>query len=171
MRDKFLLVILLAVVAYVLYDYFSGGSLSSSIVGNGIPQQNFPGIPQQLIQDFSQSIASAEGYGVPNAIPTKANNPGDLELGDLFGLGVLGQGITVFPDATTGWEYLYNQVGIMLSGQSSHYQVTENFTSVGATYAGDSVAWPANVVSQLIMRGYNIGIGNTLQDLVNEANA
>lgn len=58
----------------------------------------FPGLNQ-----LSSAIANAEGYGVSGAIPTVANNPGNLALGDL-NYGTMGQNISVYPDSTSGWE-------------------------------------------------------------------
>src|SRR5271170_7327738 len=76
--------------------------------------------PNNVVQQFAQAIATADGFYVAGSIPQQANNPGDLELGDQ-GNGVLGEGITVFPDLTSGWNALYSQVSLMFNGTSHVY--------------------------------------------------
>ena len=88
---------------------------------------NFPNI--------DTAIATAEGYGHPNAIPTLANNPGDLALGNL-GNGTLGHGITIFPSPQAGIAALDNQVGRIANGSSANYSPGESIASIGQTYAG-----------------------------------
>ena len=96
------------------------------------------------------AIGGAEGYGQPGAIPTLANNPGDLVLGDQ-GLGTLGQGITVFPTPQAGATALDNQVTKMANGTSSVYAPNESIAQIGQTYAGANggSSWAANVAKSL----------------------
>ena len=37
---------------------------------------------QDAADKFARAIAKAEGFGLPGALPTRANNPGDMMLGD-----------------------------------------------------------------------------------------
>jgi hypothetical protein len=115
--------------------------------------------PTAKVGALSQAIAfSGEGYGVPGAIPTRANNPGDLALGNVGG-GVVGtENITVFPDATTGWNRLYNQVFMMLNGQSANYNVQMDFYDMGhvwvdgpnaPTITPQANSWSENVAGRL----------------------
>ena len=58
------------------------------------------------VQALAQAIATAEGFGVPGAVPTRANNPGDLVMGDQ-GLGVANaEGVTIYPTIAAGWAAL-----------------------------------------------------------------
>lgn len=97
------------------------------------------------------AIANAEGYGISGAIPTTANNPGDLVLGDQ-GYGTLGNGITVFPTPQAGATALDNQVGLMASGQSANYSPNESISQIGQTYAGTGTQgtnWAQNFAKYL----------------------
>ena len=95
-----------------------------------------------------QAIAQAEGFNVPGSIPQTANNPGDLEVGDI-GFGTLGQGITKFGSLDDGWTALANQINIIVSGQSSYYSPNATLAQVGATYSGGDPNWANNVASVL----------------------
>ncbi len=106
------------------------------------------GLGQAAITPLMQAIAQAEGFYVAGSIPQTANNPGDLEVGDV-GYGTLGQGITVFGSVNDGWEALANQINLIVSGQSSNYSPTETLAQVGATYSGGDPNWANNVASIL----------------------
>jgi len=96
---------------------------------------------------LSNAIAQAEGYGVSGALPTLANNPGDLKLGDQ-GLGTL-QGITIFPNAQAGQVALQNQVNSMLDGSSQYYDPSMTLSDIGQTYANGDSNWAQNVANIL----------------------
>jgi len=102
------------------------------------------------LTNLKSAIANAEGFGKPGAIPTLANNPGDLVLGDI-GYGTMGAGITVFPDLTSGSNALSSQLTKILNGTSSNYSPTETLSQMGATYAGASggSTWASNVAKFL----------------------
>jgi len=96
----------------------------------------------------AQAIATAEGYGVSGAIPTKANNPGDLKLGDQ-GYGTI-NGITVFPSASAGWSALESQIGLISSGKSqAGYSTDMSISQVGQLYSGGDSNWAKNVAAAL----------------------
>lgn len=102
---------------------------------------------------IAAAIASAEGYGHAGNIPTRANNPGDLEIGDI-GYGTItasgGNKITVFPNAAAGYTALQNQVNLISSGQSTAgYTPGMSIAQVGNLYAGGSSNWANNVASYL----------------------
>ena len=103
---------------------------------------------------MASAIAAAEGFGSSTAIPTIANNPGDLELGDQ-GAGVTiaagGQKITNFATLQDGWNALQNQINLISSGQSTAgYNPSMSISQVGALYSGDtSGAWANNVATNL----------------------
>jgi hypothetical protein len=114
------------------------------------------------VQAIAQAIANAEGFGAPEALPTRANNPGDLKLGDL-GNGEI-NGKTVFPDAQSGWNALYKQIGLMIDGGSQFYSVTDSWRAIARTWVGtsDYVNWLNNVTGQL-----GVDPDSTLAEYVN----
>jgi len=93
------------------------------------------------------AIANAEGFNVARSIPQTANNPGDLELGDI-GYGTLGEGITVFGSIDDGWAALANQINLIVTGSSSHYSPNATLAQVGQTWSGSS-NWANNVAAYL----------------------
>jgi hypothetical protein len=106
----------------------------------GIGSATTPSTSQ--VQTISDAIAKAEGYGVANAIPTIRNNPGDLE--DASG------NIITFPTPQAGMQALNNQVNLMISGQSAHYDPSMTWAQIGAIYSGSSLPnWANNVAAQL----------------------
>lgn len=96
---------------------------------------------------LAQAIARAEGFYVAGSIPQRANNPGDLEVGDV-GHGKLGEGITVFANPQAGWQALYHQVDRMLLGLSKVYLPSMTLAQVGMKYSGDP-NWAKNVAEAL----------------------
>lgn len=99
------------------------------------------------IQNFARAIAYAEGYGIPSAIPTVANNPGDLVIPGWTP--TLGAGIAVFDSAEYGWSRLYRQLALIVSGQSSYYRLNMTIAEMGRIYAGGDENWSRNVASYL----------------------
>ncbi len=101
------------------------------------------------IQKIAQAIAKAEGFYVAGSVPARANNPGDLKLGDT-GNGTI-DGKTIFPDLNTGWQALYHQVGLMISGQSNYYDSSMTWRDIANTWVGttDANNWMLNVVTAL----------------------
>jgi hypothetical protein len=103
---------------------------------------------------FARAIAHAEGFGDPDAIPTKANNPGDLTGADGGSLRVIGtmnkEGVLHFENLDDGWLALHIKVDRMLSGKSKVYPLTLTLEQVGIRYSGsDSGDWARNVASYL----------------------
>lgn len=123
--------------------------------------------PSPKVKQLAIAISKAEGFGVPNALPTRCHNPGDLELGNK-GWGT-DAGKTIFPDDETGWNALYFECALMLAGlQSLHrshvYNVSQNFFQVARLWTGgdNAAAW-ARTVAQ------NCGVRpeQTLDDFLN----
>jgi len=111
----------------------------------------FAGLGDTAVTPLMMAIANAEGFNVSGSIPQRANNPGDLVLGDI-GYGTLGSGgITVFPSIDAGWAALANQINLIASGQSTAgYSPTMTIEQVGAIYSGDSTGnWANNVAAYL----------------------
>lgn len=97
------------------------------------------------LKNFARAIASAEGYGIPGAIPTVANNPGDLKLGGETTSG----GISIFASAEEGWSKLYRQLALIVSGSSNYYNLDMSIAEMGRTYAGGDDNWATNVAGYL----------------------
>lgn len=127
------------------------------------PVQGTDVVIEDGIQRMSVGIAHAEGYGIANAIPTRANNPGDLKLGDR-GHGTLG-GKTIFESAPVGWSYLRAQIRLMWLDRSDYYGPDDTFRQIAETWTGgdNSEAWLATVAGDLgvgpdtTLRGYLTG--------------
>ena len=96
------------------------------------------------LKNFARAIASAEGFGIPGAIPTIANNPGDLKLG-----GDTINGITVFSSVEEGWSKLYRQIALIVSGSSNYYNLDMTIAEMGRIYAGGDENWSTNVARYL----------------------
>jgi hypothetical protein len=114
---------------------------------------------------LARAIAHAEGFGDPDAIPTKANNPGDLTGADGGSFRVLGvmnkEGVLHFESLDDGWLALHLKVDRMLSGKSKMYPLTLTLEQVGIRYSGsDAGDWARNVGSYL-----GVPVTATLQEL------
>lgn len=125
--------ILAAVLAILLFAANSQASMNSS----------------PKISSIAAAIAHAEGFGQSGAIPTRANNPGDLKLGDL-GNGAI-NGKTIFATAEDGWNALRKQIGLMASGGSDYYQPTDTWRRIAQVWVGtsDYPNWMNTVTSDL----------------------
>ena len=113
-----------------------------------------PQVNEQIVELVAQAIAKAEGFGVAGAIPTLANNPGDLTQAGQGYAGdtgrTIGANIIVFDNVTDGWNALYKQVRLMLSGSSDVYSLTDSISTVASKYtATDADAWAQNVANAL----------------------
>jgi hypothetical protein len=91
------------------------------------------------IRRIAQAIARAEGYGVPGAIPTVRNNPGNIKGPD----GV----IRTYSTPEEGWQALYRQVLLMLTGESRFYKPEMTIAEIARIYTGEAqfMNWARNV--------------------------
>jgi hypothetical protein len=106
---------------------------------------------------FANAIASAEGFGVPGAIPTVRNNPGDLKLPSSGGA------ITTFATPADGWEALYKQLDLIRSGSSSFYDPDMSVAQVAGVWtATQQSEWLTNVLASMARQGYNVGPGTPI---------
>jgi hypothetical protein len=89
------------------------------------------------------AISVAEGYGVPNAIPTVRNNPGNIRSAS--------GPIAYYPTIEAGWEALYKQVRGMLDGTSRYYPAHFNLEQVAKVYTGEAayMNWARIVADKL----------------------
>jgi hypothetical protein len=106
------------------------------------------------IRKFADAIARAEGFYVAGSIPARSNNPGDLKSptwtypGELEGQS-LGEGIATFRSSNDGWNALYNQLALIVNGESSVYSLDDTIASMGSKWAGagEGSTWAANVAA------------------------
>jgi hypothetical protein len=115
--------------------------------------------------DCCRAIATAEGYDVPNSNPARLNNPGDISDGlKMFGYEFhSGSHITKFPDANTGWQWLYVKLSNAVNGLSNVYDASMSWREIGAIWAPPNAEiWAANVSSYL-----GVNPDSSLSDYVN----
>jgi hypothetical protein len=128
--------------------YNSDGSLT----GAPITQDRSTWPSGDKIWDMAQAIAIAEGYNEgAGVVPFDLNNPGDLSdgAGQFGSQPHSGSNVTTFPSAETGWQWLYNKLQNIVTGQSSVYPASLNWQGVAQKWAGNSAVWASNVTSQL----------------------
>jgi hypothetical protein len=134
-------VILIAVLVLAAIVIFEESALAKGPDTSG---QYSPGIVA-----FAKAIARAEGFGVPNAIPTLANNPGDLVLPGWTGE-KLGSGISKFSTINDGWDRLYRQLQLIVNGASVNYTLSDTIQSMAGKYTRtDPTTWALIVSSEL----------------------
>jgi hypothetical protein len=97
------------------------------------------------VQAIANAIATAEGGLTPGTFPYRTNNPCDVFVGGSTA------GYATMQD---GWNACYNQINLMLSGNSSVYTPDESISDIAASYAPASAgnnpsAWANNVASAL----------------------
>lgn len=109
------------------------------------------GMASDLTTRIAEAIATAEGFFHPSgiAVPQRANNPGDLKLGDL-GFGTIG-GKTIYQTVEEGWAALEHQINLILAGRSAYYTPDMTILEVAQTYTGgdNAQAWATIVAGQL----------------------
>jgi len=116
---------------------------------------------QQAAYAISDGIGDAEGYfnSDPNVIPRMARNPGDICIGDYFDLGVLGEGITIFPGANPesdinnpedGWAWLRRMIMGWYELKSHIYTPKMTIQVVASHYTTtNQVGWADAVAEKL----------------------
>lgn len=102
------------------------------------------------IWDICRAIARAEGYNT-NGAAFRLNNPGDISDGaSTYGSEAHdGSNITHFPNALTGWNYLYNKISNHIYGKSAVYPNTMTITDFAHKYAGQWSNWKTIVGREL----------------------
>lgn len=138
------LILLLAIFGVGAYLLFTNGGALLGMASSA------------LVESIATAIATAEGWYVQGSIPQQANNPGDLadpnfslNLSGDTGQRIGSAGIVVFDSAQSGWQALYNQVNLMLSGNSGVYSPSMTIAQVGQIYSGGDPNWAANVAKAL----------------------
>lgn len=115
------------------------------------------GLPNLLpasgkIAAFAVAIAKAEGFYVPNTIPAKSNNPGDLKVPG--SAKTTPGGITIFESLEDGWSALYHQLEIIVTGRSAVYSLDMTIKQMGDKWApaadkNQPGVWAQNVAAAL----------------------
>lgn len=102
------------------------------------------------VKRIAQAIATAEGFYVAGSRPARNHNPGDMTA-DLIGKKVGMDGsFVVYASDDDGWENLYHQINLWLSGGSSHATAQSTITDISQFYTTtDQTAWAANVANSL----------------------
>ena len=111
-------------------------------------------VDKQKVALFATAVAHAEGFGVPRAIPTRYHNPGNIRstrTGHHYAgqIGLNRSGYVIFKNDAYGWKALREQLVLMASGQSAHYNTHMTITSVAKMYATGWRTWSKNVAKQL----------------------
>lgn len=109
------------------------------------------GDPNDPISNIAQAIAKQEGFGIAGAAPTRNHNPGDISDGaSTYGYDkrVTSSKVTSFPDDATGWQWLYNKLANIASGQSAVYSSGMTWLQIGSHWAADP-NWGYGVASNL----------------------
>jgi hypothetical protein len=100
---------------------------------------------------IAQAIAIAEGYNLPTSNPFRLNNPGDISDGydEFGGEPHSGSDVTRFPDAQTGWQWLYNKLSRIAQGKSAVYSPQMTWAQLAQKWAGNWQNWVGNVTTEL----------------------
>ena len=111
-------------------------------------------VDKQKVANFATAVAHAEGFGVRNAIPTRYHNPGNIRstrTGHHYAgqVGLNRSGYVIFKTDAYGWKALQDQLELMASGQSAHYDTNMTITKVAKRYATGWQVWSKNVAKRL----------------------
>ena len=107
------------------------------------------------VELVAKAIAVAEGFYVEGSVPQRYNNPGDIE--DQSGKKI------VYPTVAFGWQSLYRQIELMISGRSRIYRPGMTWEQIGKLYDGETsyMNWTDNVCKEL-----KVPPTSTLQEFV-----
>lgn len=108
--------------------------------------------PENVVR-FAGAVAKAEGYGIPGAIPTLANNPCDLTTGDSGSFetdGVMNkENVVRFVHLDDGWQAAFVKFNRIFAGRSLVYPLTMTLREMGIKYSGGRPEWAVNVAREL----------------------
>lgn len=106
-----------------------------------------------VVSRIALAIARAEGFYVSGSVPQRNNNPGNLRLDVIGGATAVGTGAGNFmryATAEDGMRDLQQQVRLMLTGQSAHYNPNMTIIEVARKYTTtQQVEWATNVARTL----------------------
>ena len=121
------------------------------------------------MKKFAQAISKAEGFGLPGAIPTLANNPGDLKIPGWTGES-LGTGVSVFQSDTIdnpvapdgGWARLFHQLSLIMTGDSQVYSPDDTISEMADKWTTTNPEDWANNVANFLGVSTDTPIGELL---------
>lgn len=139
------------IVGFLIWALGKGTGLTGTVTtseGFDLAPYGGPTTYPQAIQTFANGIARAEGFYVSGSVPQRANNPGDLKVPGLPTLP--GTSITQFDSVGAGWAALYRQLWLIVTGESSYYNLDMTISDMAATWTTSAPSgWAANVGSAL----------------------
>jgi len=114
-----------------------------------------PNWPDSVIR-LAKAISVAEGSN-----PAWCN-PGDMTYAHGFPTKgtVNADGVLWFCQVDDGWQALYHEVSLMLTGRSHVYSLTNTLQQVGVKYSNGDANWAVNVANYL-----GVPESTTLQEL------
>lgn len=150
----------LASFAWWMYQRFDDAAGEFDAAGD-VLDGGFSGmIPEHRLQAFIAAIGRAEGANVPGSVPDRANNPGDMKVGDV-GLGTI-NGITIFATDADGERALERQLDLIVTGRSHVYSADMTIAEMAEKWTTtESSAWAANVAAAL-----GVSVNTRLADLL-----
>src|SRR5271157_4273547 len=86
------------------------------------------------VDDLAQAIARMEGFNVAGSVAQRDNNPGNLRSGP-GQIGTDAGGYAIFPDVTTGYAALDNQINLNIGRGLTLNQFFGGLPGVYAGYA------------------------------------
>lgn len=113
---------------------------------------------------LATAIAKAEGFFVPESLPARCHNPGDLEIGSV-GLGDDNKK-TIFPNDNAGWMALRHECDLILSGFShAGYKLTDTILQFAVRWTGNDspASWAQSVAHDI-----GLSVTQTLQDYLDQ---
>jgi hypothetical protein len=145
-------IIAIAVAFYILYVTLDAGDVEAA---TNVGTDASTAVDDSLdtgVDLFADAIADEEGFfNSTSNIPQKANNPLDLELGDV-GYGTMsaagGQQITIFPTLTAGWAAAVKLLGKDIAG-TKLYPAGESISQFMSTFTSGKSgnSGPGNTVA------------------------
>jgi len=130
-----------------------------AVTGGAALTGALPGMPD-IVTQFSNAIANAEGFNVSGSKAQKNNNPGNITVPG-------GGSFVVYDTIQDGWNALNNLVYSMFYGGSQYYNASMTISQIGYQYADGAHApvaasnWVSNVASFM-----GVTTDTTLQQLM-----
>lgn len=134
-----------------------------------LPDLSYPPPPSlgsfgdAAIEFFRVAIAKAEGFGAPGAVPTRANNPGDLIIPNWQGQKTGPEGVSVFSSVGEGWNRLRYQLYLIGSQQSKVYSFDMTIADMGNKWTITEPGTWSNTVAQSIGTTTDVTLGDLFQ--------
>ncbi len=146
-QQKTIGVVLVAGAALLLLRRSPVGTVTTS-EGFDLSPYGGPVIYPEAIKAAARAIARAEGFYVQGSIPQTAHNPGDLKIPG--STNTIAGGITVFASDDAGWNALYKQLMMIVTGQSNVYNLDMSIAEMAARWtATQQGPWATNVAAAL----------------------